>query len=391
MISLQDLPSSVQHCALEGRDIYLVGTAHVSAQSVQDVRDTIEKLRPDTVCIELCPSRYQSLNQQDAWKKMDLFEVVRKGKALYLMGHLIMSGFYQRIGQQLGVKPGAEMLEGARLANELNAELVLADRSVEVTIKRVWRNLNFWNQMKATAHLLSGFFLAEEIDQQSIEELKNPENLESALHEFAKEFPQAKEKVIDERDWYLAEKIRTAPGKTVVAVVGAGHVPGILTHIHHETSLKELEEVPASSKWPTYFKWGFSALLVGLVLYGFLSGASEKSIQSIYLWVASHALLAGAGTALAFGHPLAIIASSIAAPFTSLNPMIAAGWIAGLVQAWVKRPTVADLENVPSAITSLKGFWTNPVTRVLLVVILANLGSSLGTFITSAWILSHSI
>ncbi|MBS4167803.1 hypothetical protein PARA125_000433 [Parachlamydia sp. AcF125] len=391
MVPLQELPSSVRYCALDGRDVYLVGTAHVSAQSVQDVGETIGKIQPDTICIELCPSRYQSLNQQDAWKNMDLFEVVRKGKSLYLLGHLIMSGFYQRIGQQLGVKPGAEMLEGARLAKELNAELVLADRSVEVTIKRVWRSLNFWDQMKAMAHLLSGFFLAEEIDQKSIEELKNPENLENTLQEFAKEFPQAKEKIIDERDWYLAEKIRTAPGKKIVAVVGAGHVPGILNNVHREISLKTLEEVPPPSQWPKVFKWAFSLLLVGLVLYGFFAGASEKSLQSIYLWAASHAVLAGAGTALAFGHPLAILASSIAAPFTSLNPMIAAGWIAGLVQAWVKRPTVADLENVPAAITSLKGFWTNPVTRVLLVVILANLGSSLGTFITSAWILSHSI
>jgi len=387
----QELPASVRHLIHRERDIYLVGTAHISAQSVEDVRHAIEKIQPDTVCIELCPSRYQSLNDQDAWKKMDLFEVVRKGKALYLLSHLIMSGFYQKIGKQIGVKPGAEMLEGALLAKETQAHLELIDRPIEITLKRLWRSLGFWDKIKAASQLLSGFFITDEIDEATIEELKNPENLEGALDAFAKSFPKAKEKVIDERDLYLAEKIKNAPGHRLVVVVGAGHIPGIISHIDDEISIEALEHVPPASKWPTYFKWGFSVLLVSLVFYGFFSGATEKSLNSIYLWIASHAILAGAGTALAFGHPLAIFASSLAAPLTSLNPMVAAGWVAGLVQAWVKKPTVADLENVPLSITTFRGFWINPVTRILLVVILANLGSSLGTFITSAWILSHSI
>lgn len=388
---IPDLPTSVHYLSHQGRDIYLVGTAHVSAQSVQDVKETIEKVQPDSVCIELCPSRYQSLSEQDAWKKMDLFEVVRKGKALYLLGHLIMSGFYQKIGNQLGVKPGAEMMEGAKRAKEIGAEVVLIDRPVEITLKRLWRSLGFWGKIKAMTQLLAGFFSSDEIDQDTIEELKKPEQLENALSTFAESFPQGKEKVIDERDLYLAEKIKNAPGKKIVVVVGAGHIPGILKRIDQVISLKELEEVPPASKWPTFFKWAFSALLVGLVVYGFFSGATEQSLHSVYLWVASHAVLAGVGTALAFGHPLAIFASTIAAPLTSLNPMVAAGWVAGLVQAWVKRPTVEDLENVPTSITSFKGFWLNPVTRVLLVVILANLGSSLGTFFTSAWIIYHSV
>lgn len=388
---IPDLPASVRYLSFQGRDIYLVGTAHVSAESVQDVQEAIEKIHPDSVCIELCPSRYQSLSEQDAWKKMDLFEVVRKGKALYLLGHLIMSGFYQKIGNKIGVKPGAEMLEGAKKAKEINAELVLIDRPIEITLKRLWRSLGFWGKIKVMTQLMAGFFVTDEIDHATIEELKKPEQLENALQSFAESFPQGKEKVIDERDLYLAEKIKTAPGSKIVVVVGAGHIPGILEKINQEISLKALEEVPPASKWPTFFKWAFSALLVGLVLYGFFSGASEQSLHSVYLWVASHALLAGIGTALAFGHPLAIFASTLAAPLTSLNPMVAAGWVAGLVQAWVKRPTVADLENVPISITSLKGFWVNPVTRILLVVILANLGSSLGTFVTSAWILYHSV
>lgn len=384
------LPSSVTHFQLEGREIYLVGTAHVSHQSVEDVAQTLEHIQPDCVCVELCPSRYQAMTDPSRWKKMDIFQIVREGKASFLLGQLILSSFYQRLGDQLGIEPGAEMLKGAQLSEEMGAELVLADRAVDITLKRVWGHLSFWNKMKLLFQGVGSFFSGEEIEAEEIDKMREEGNLEGMMELFSQEFPQVKERLIDERDIYLAQKIRSSEGKKVVAVVGAGHVPGIQQHILKKQPLQPLEVIPKGSLWGKVCKWMIPLLIFFLPLMGFLGGV-DRSIESLWVWTLSHSLLAALGATLAWAHPLAILASSLSAPLTSLNPMLAAGWIGGMVQLWIKKPTVADLEALPQAITSLGGFWRNPVTRILLVVALANLGSSLGTLLSGAWIFSHLV
>lgn len=386
---LPQLPASVTTIHLDGRTIHLVGTAHVSQQSVDDVRQTIHAVQPDTVCVELCPARYQSLSDPDAWRRMDIYRVIRQGKAAFLLMQLVLQAMYRRIGERLGVQPGAEMLAAMELARTQNAELVLADRDVQVTLKRVWGGMGWWTKMRFFGHLLWSIFDDQEVDAAAVERLKEADALTAAMAELAEGFPEIKARLIDERDRYLAEKIRRAPGERIVAVVGAGHVPGIVAHIRAPQDLAPLEEVPPPSPWGRALAWTIPALIVALVVVGFFRGGAAVTGEAVLIWFGVHGLLSALGAAAALGHPLAILAALVASPFTSLNPMIAAGWVAGLVQAWARKPTVADLEALPVSILTVRGFWTNPVSRILLVVVFANLGSSLGTFISGGWIFAR--
>lgn len=380
------LPASVRPVTVDGKRIYLVGTAHVSRESVRDVRETIEIVKPDAVCVELCEGRYQAIVRREAWKKMDIFKIIKEKKALFLLIQLIMTAFYRRIGEKLGVEPGAEMLEGIRQAEKNGADLVLADRDIQITLKRVWGHLNCWNKLKMMAQLLGSLLAGGDIDAALIEEMKKHDQLENILKIFADSFPEVKKRLLDERDVYLSQKIKQAPGSTVVAVVGAAHVPGIRHHIREDVPLEPLTETPPKSRIMPVLKWVIPALIVGLLVLGFFKGGREHSVESIYIWILINGTLSAMGAAAALAHPLTVLASFIAAPITSLNPMIAAGWVAGMVQAWVKKPTVMDLEDLPQSISTVKGFWRNPVSRILLVVVLANAGSALGTFIAGSWI-----
>jgi pheromone shutdown-related protein TraB len=308
-----------------------------------------------------------------------------------LLAQLIMSSFYRRLGEQLGVQPGAEMLEGIECAKQRNARLILADRDIEITLKRVWGYLGFWNKMKLLSSLMLSIFSKEEIDSDTIETLKQQDQLESIMAEFAEQFPEIKLRLIDERDIYLAQKIRAAEGQRIVAVVGAGHCQGIQRHIQQDESLEELTTIPKKSIIPKLIGWGIPVLLLGLFIYGFFTKGTDFSIKTIWIWFLVNGTLSALGAAIALAHPLTILSAFLGAPITSLNPLIAAGWVAGLVKAFVKRPTVDDMEDLPNAIYSVKGFWANPVTRILLVVIFANLGSVLGTWIAIGWIGGRSI
>lgn len=374
-----------------GREIYLVGTAHVSAESVEDVRETVDRVCPDTVCVELCQARYEAFTRPDAWQKMDVFKVIREGKAALLLSQLIMSAFYKRMGDRLGVRPGADMLEAVNLAHERGAALVLADRDVQVTMKRTWRSLGFWGKLKLLFMLLMNAFTEPDVDEEAVADLRREDRLGDVLTEFARAFPAVKQSIIDERDVYLAQKIREAEGDRVVAVVGAGHVPGIVREIHRDHSLAPLEAVPEPSLWSRSIKWLVPGLILAFIGYGFYRAGAAHSLESASIWVLVNGVLAAVGAALALGHPVTVAAAFLAAPITSLNPSIAAGWVSGLVQAWVKKPTVADLEAMPEVVTSFpRGLWRNPVSRILLVVVFSNLGSTLGTFIGGSWIAARS-
>lgn len=386
-----ELPEAAFLLHLEGKTIYLVGTAHLSQKSVEEVGTTIDIVRPDSVCVELCPSRYQAMMEKDNWKKMNVFQVIRQGKALLLLAQLIMASFYQRLGDQLGIQPGAEMLEAAHKAEEFNADLILADRPIEITLKRIWRSLSFFSKMKMFIQILKGIFEIDEIDEKMIEEMKQSAQLEDMMEVFAKSFPELKQRLIDERDSYLAQKIIKAPGKKIVAVVGAGHVKGIVEQMKIDHNLEQLEEVPLPSVAGKLIKWLIPLLIISYPIVEFIRGSDQQSIDSIIVWFASHWIFAGIFTALAFGHPLTVFVAAFSSPLTSLNPLITAGWFAGLTQLWMKKPTVDDLHNVPQAIKTTAGFWENPATRILLVVFMSNIGSMLGTFFSGAWIIAQIV
>ncbi|HDQ41651.1 MAG TPA: TraB/GumN family protein [Desulfonatronum sp.] len=384
------LPDSVHHVRVGEKDVYLVGTAHVSKQSVEDVRQAVEMLKPDTICVELCPSRHQAMLNPEAWRKMDIMRVIRQKKAPFLLAQLVLSSFYRKLGQHLGIQPGADMIEGVRLAERTGAALVLADREVEITLKRTWRNLGFWEKCKMLGQLLMGLIFANKVDDDLVETLKRKDQMDILMDAFADSFPQVKQRLIDERDVFLAQKIRQTPGTKVVAVVGAGHVQGIKDHIHEDIPLAPLMQIPPKSGVGKIVKWAIPGVILGLILWGFVRQGQAHTLKSLTVWVVLNSGFSGLGAILALAHPVTILAAMLAAPFTSLNPMIAAGFVAGLVQAVLRRPTVADLEDLPQAITSLKGFWTNPLCRILLVVALVNLGSSLATFISGGWIAART-
>ncbi len=381
------LPSSVRIVNVDGKEVYLVGTAHVSKQSVEDVKKTVEIVNPDSICVELCESRYKNITQRDSWKKMDIFKVIKDKKAVFLLAQLIMSSFYRRLGKQLDVKPGAEMIEGINLSKKRGMKLVLADRNIEITLKRVWGYLNFWNKLNMASQLFAGLLFTEKIDEEMVEDLKNKDQLENILQTFAKAFPAVKSRLIDERDIYLSQKIKEASGKKVVAVVGAGHIPGIVDHIDKTESLEPLMKLPPKSIGPIIFAWSIPVVIISVVLLRFFMGDSQKTMDSIYIWILANGLLSAAGALIALGHPVTIVASFIAAPLTSLNPMIGAGYVSGLVQAFMKKPTVKDLEELPDAISTVKGFWINPVSRILLVFLFSSLGSAIGTYVAGGFII----
>ena len=236
-VTITNLQENLDEIIIGEKRIILVGTAHISQSSVDLVASTIEANKPDTVAVELCKPRLESISDPDRWKNTDLFEIIRKGKAYVLMAQLMLSSFQKRLGDKLNVRPGAEMVEAINAAQRSGACLVLADRDVTVTLKRTWGSLGFWSTLKLFGSAFSGLFTKHEISEEDIEKLKSSDALDEAMREFSEALPEVRSTLIDERDQYLTEKIRTAPGNTVVAVVGAGHVPGILKWIEKPIDL----------------------------------------------------------------------------------------------------------------------------------------------------------
>jgi pheromone shutdown-related protein TraB len=241
--------------------------------------------------------------------------------------------------------------------------------------------MGVWTKVKLLAQVVTSIGKMDGMTERDMEEIKRKGVLESVLSEIGKAFPDIKRTLIDERDQYLAVQIRTAPGKNIVAVVGAGHVPGIQKYWNRPVDTESLTRVPSSGRTFRFLKWGIPAFIVALITVGFLISGKTAGTDIVKWWVLANAVLAGLGAAVALGHPLTVLSAIVASPLTSLNPMIAAGWVSGLVETLLGKPKVKDFENLPDDISSLKGFWRNKVTRILLVVVFTNIGSALGTFV----------
>ena len=369
------------HLSMEDKEIILVGTAHVSRESADLVERVIKEEKPDTVAVELCQSRYQAMTEANKWQETDLIKVIREKKAFLLLSNLMLASFQKKIGKKLGIKPGEEMLRAVNVAKEIEADIHLADRDVRTTLSRTWRLMGFWTKFKLMFQLITSMGDVDEIEKEDIEKLKQQDVLETLLSELGKTLPELQRVLIDERDQYLAHKIRTAPGNKIVAVVGAGHVPGIKKYWSEPVDMEALEVIPPKGKWVGFIKWGIPALVIALIILGFYMAGANAGADMIKWWILANATLAGLGAACALAHPLTVLAAFVASPITSLNPMVAAGWVAGLVQVFLVKPKVKDFQSLPEDIVSVKGFWRNKITRILLIVVLTNLGSSLGAFV----------
>jgi pheromone shutdown-related protein TraB len=374
-------PNMVHRLTLDDKEYMILGTAHVSRESADKVASIIQDERPDTVCIELCQSRYQSIRQKDRWLDMDIIKVIKDKKAFLLLTNLLLASFQKRIAKKLDINPGQEMIQAIKSADGIGAKIELVDRDISVTLSRTWSAMGFLDKLKLMFHLLLSLGQVDDIKEEDIERMKQEDILESLLAEVGNSLPVLKNILIDERDMYLSQKIRQSPGKKILAVVGAGHVAGIKRSWDKEIDLAKLEKVPPKKKTMVALKWILPLAILTLFIYGFSQGGTGAGSNMILLWITANGLLAGLGAVVALAHPYTIISSVLAAPITSLNPMIAAGWVSGLVEAFSRKPKVKDLESLHDDILTVKGFWKNNITRILLVVVFTNFGSMLGTMV----------
>ncbi len=383
------------------RRIVLVGTAHVSKDSVEEVVATIKEESPDGLCIELDEARWRSMKSADAWEKTDIVKIIKDGKAFLLLANLALSSFQKRMGLDAGIKPGEEMAAAVSAAEEAGIPYYFCDRDVQTTLRRAWAKSGLWTRAKLAAQLLEAAFSTEKPSAEEIEKLKNRSELEEMMEELAAYLPSVKEVLIDERDHYLAARIWTSPGKRLVAVIGAGHKSGVeawLKRFADEeqerlqnpdspntgaglTDVSELDKLPPKGFFAKSAGWLIPALIVGLIGLGFINSGAEASLRLVLRWIFLNGTLAALGSALCLAHPLTILVSFLAAPIATLNPLVAVGFFAALTEAWLKKPTVKDFQTLSADIATVKGFYRNKVSHVLLVFFFSSLGGALGNFI----------
>jgi len=378
------LPENVDLLRVGNREFYLVGTAHVSKSSADLVERVIEDLRPDCVALELCRSRAEALRDPSRWRETDLFQVIRSGKAYVLMAQLILASYQKRLADELDIKPGEEMRRALSVAAKLQIPTTDVDRDVKVTLRRAWAKAKLIALLRLLYTGLVSFVegTAAKISEREIEDLKKSSELARIMEQFGKTFPGVKEILIDERDRYLATKILDSPGDRIVAVVGAAHVPGIKLFFGQRADLAELEVVPPA---PIAFKillYAIPLAIVSMLLYGFATLNAPATAEMLGKWVLVSGSIASLGAIIATAHPLTVLSAFICAPLV----VVRAGWVCGLIEAFLRKPRVADFETIGDDVTTFRGFRANRVTKVLLVMALSNLGALIGRIAGGAFL-----
>lgn len=375
---------------VDDKEIILIGTAHISRESVETVTNAIDELLPDTVCVELDHQRYQSLINEKGWESLNIKELIKKKQIPFLLANLALSSYQKRMGLHTGVKPGAELAAAARTAEERGMEVELVDRNIRTTLLRVWRKTGMWNKMKVLASLFGSLFEKQELNEQELARLRETDTLSGMLDEMSQILPSVKQILVDERDTYMAYHIRNAPGEKVLAVVGAAHLPGIIRLLQGEEidhgTISEINRIPPKPTISKIIPWLIPGIVIALFIAGFFFGNRDQLAHAATAWILANGLFSAAGAVAALGHPITIVSAFIAAPLTSLNPTIGAGFVTGLVQSFVAAPTVRDMEHVGEDLVTVKGWWQNRLARVLLVFLFSSIGSSIGTFVALGWL-----
>lgn len=375
---------------LNGRKLTLIGTAHVSKESVEEVKNTIKELNPDCVAIELDEKRADSIQNSEKYKELDIIRVLKNGEGFLLLANLILASFQRRMGKNVGVNPGDEMLAAMEIASEMNVPTVMVDRPIQTTLRRAWGKNSFWGKCTLFATLLSSAFSKEEVSEEEIENLKNNSEMDSMMSELAKEMPVIKQVLIDERDQYLATKIWTASGNNIVAVLGAGHLPGVVAHLEklaagtEKADIEEISSLPPKGPWGKIIGWAIPVIIVGLIAAGFIYGGVKAGTRMLSSWVLWNSIPSAILSLAGGAHPLTVLIAFVGAPLTSLCPFIGIGFCTAFIQAVVCKPKVSDMQTLQDDVTSVKGFYKNRILRVLLVFVLSTIGSAFGTFVGGA-------
>ena len=394
--SLQDEP--VFHHQLAGKSVTVLGTAHVSKASADKVKELLATGQYDGVAIELCPSRYNSMIDPDSLAKMDLFQVFKEGKASMVIASLALGAYQQKMADEFGIEPGAEMRMAIQQAKEVNAEVHLIDREVGITLKRVYSNVPWWKKMGIVGGLLGSVISSEKVSAEEVERLKEGDILETTFAQFSEEAKELFVPLIDERDRYMAARLEQivseSENQSILAIVGAGHLKGIESYLTQDEKIKsteelysnaqktidELDSLPEKSRWPKFIPW----IIVAILLTGFAIGfnkSTDLGIQLIIYWVLINGSLSALGAALAKGHPLTVVGAFFAAPLTSLNPTIGAGMVTAAIELYLRKPNVGDFSDLKKDTTHISGWWKNKVARTLLVFFFSTLGSAIGTYV----------
>ena len=377
-----------------GRKITLIGTAHVSKESVEEVKETIKTINPDCVAVELDEKRADSIQNSEKYKELDIVQVLKRGEGFLLIANLILASFQRKMGQNVGVKPGDEMLAAIEVAKELNIPTALVDRPIQITLRRAWAKNGFMGRIKLLSTLIASAFSKEEVSAEEIEKLKKQSEMDSMMTELAEYMPVIKEVLIDERDKYLATNIWNSQGNNVVAVLGAGHLPGVEAHLikmsknEEVADNSEISSVPPKKVASKIAGWIIPTIVIAVIVAGFIYGGTKAGSMMLTTWFLWNGIPAAIGTTIALAHPITVIVAFFTAPFTSLCPFIGVGFVTGIVQAIVQKPKVTDIETLQDNI-SLKGFYKNRILKVLMVFVLSSLGSSIGTFIGGADIIGQ--
>ena len=383
--------SDVSVLTVGDKTVILVGTAHVSQESVELVKLVFEQEHPDDVCVELDAKRFEAISHPNRWESLDLKEIIRKQQLSTLMVNLVLASFQKRLGDKLGVLPGMEMLEAIRMAEKHNIPVILGDRDVRVTMRRAWRNTPFWRKSLLVSSLMLSIFDTTEVSEDEIRNLKKQDVLSEMMKDLGKEVPTLKVALIDERDRYLAKKIVEAPGKRTVAVVGAGHVAGIRKTIEQQVpvDLEELNYIPPVSPIWKMVGWSIPLLIVGSIAWiGWQKGADAAGDNALF-WILANGIPSGIGGILAMAHPLTILTAFASAPFTSLTPVIGVGYVTAFVQAYLQPPIVKDFQTVAEDIAIPGRWWKSRLLRVFLAFLLPTIGSIIGTWVGGTRIVSN--
>lgn len=366
----------------------LLGTAHVSRTSAEAVERLIETGQYDAVAIELCQSRLNAMTDPDNWRDLNLFSVLRQGKGGMMMASLALGAYQRRIAEQFGIEPGSEMKAALHSAEAAGIPVQIVDREIGISLKRATASLSLWKRWLMINGMIFSLFSREEIEEEDIERLKQGDIMTETFSEFSSNAPELYGALISERDQFMAARLRqengSDSGRRVLAVLGAGHLEGTAEALGEpsrpDETVNELNRMPPPSKVLKAIPWVILVAVLAGFGFGF-SQSPELGLALIATWVIINGTLSALGALIAGGHPLTVLTALVAAPLTSLNPTIGAGMVTGAVEAWLRKPRIADFESLRDDVVKLSGWWRNRVSRVLLVFFLSNLGSVIGTWV----------
>ena len=394
-MKVETISDTIHKLILPDQEIILVGTAHVSQTSVEEVSSLIESENPDRICIELDEGRMKSKTEKSSWENMDIRKVIKDGRGFFLLANTALSSFQRRMGEQTGTKPGDEILGAASLAKEKGIPLSLCDRDIQTTFKRAWAKSSLWNKCKLIATLLSAAFSKEEITAEELEDLKKQDTLQSMMNEMAKELPTIKEVLIDERDQYLGRSIFETEGKKKLAVIGAGHTNGVISTIEklsrgeNTPSLESLSFIPKGAPVGKIVSWLIPLLIVAILVYGFVSSGWDQGMRMFLIWIAVNCSCTFIATTASLAHPLNIIACAVTAPLFALHPALGVGMLGGILEATLRKPKVKDFESINDDAMKFSRWYKNRILHALLVFFFSSLGSAFGTLIAFPVLISR--